>query len=65
MIIVFSLEKSQFHAFNVGNIKTVISYLALKEVPELIQLRKNNYFAYEDLIERKKVARQKARYFGQ
>ena len=35
-VIVLQFEESQFYVFNIGNGKTIISYLALKRVLELI-----------------------------
>ena len=67
LVFILKFGKSQFHIPNVGNVRTVLSYLTLKKVPELVELGKNNCSAYEDLIERGELTRvdQKARYFGQ
>ena len=64
-VIVLKFGEPQSHAFNVGNIKIVSSYLTLGGVPELVELQKSNYFAYKDLIEKKELIHSKARYFGQ
>lgn len=63
-IILLQLWKLQSHTFIVGNVKTIVSYFALEKVIEFVQLGKNNYSIYEDLIEKKEITCQKARYFG-
>ena len=67
LVFVLQFGQSQSHASDVGNVRTVSSYLALEEIPELVELEKNSRSAYEDLIERGELTRvdQKARYSGQ
>ena len=69
VVIVLKFEQRQSHASNIDNIKTVLRYLALEEVSELVKLRKASCSVYKDLMEKKelaqvKLARQKAKYFG-
>ena len=63
-IIDLHLKESQSHTSNIGNIKTSMSYFALKGVLELVRLGNSSCSVYEDLMEQKKVNCQKARNFG-
>ena len=63
-IVVLKFEEPQFHASNVGNVRTVLNYFALKGVPELVELRKDSYSISEDPVKKKEVTRQKSRNLG-
>ena len=64
---ILQFGQSQSHASDVGNVRTVSSYLALEGIPKLVQLRKDSRSAYEDLMERGELTQvdQKVRYSGQ
>ena len=65
LIIILKFGEPQSYASDVGNVGTVSSYLALEGVPESVELGKNSRATYLDLVERRKLTRCKARYFGQ
>ena len=54
-IFVLKFGQPKFHASNVSNIKIVMSNVALEEVSELVELRKNICSTYEDLVEKGEV----------
>ena len=67
LVFVLKFGQSQPHASNVGNVRTVSSYLASEGVPELVEMGKDSCSACEDLMERGELTRvgRKPRYSGQ
>ena len=57
LVVFLQLRELKPHASNVGNVRTVKSYFASKGVPKLVQPRKDDFSAYEDLVERGKLTR--------
>ena len=55
LVFVLQFGQLQSHISDVGNVRTVSSYLALKGVLELVELGKDSCSAYEDLIEREEL----------
>ena len=65
LVIILKFEKLQSHISNFGNVRTVLNYLILDGIPELVKKGKNICSAYEDLMEKRVLTCWKTRYFGQ
>ena len=63
-IIVLKFEEPQFHAFNINNVRIILSYFALDGFSELVELEINSCPAYKDLVKKRELTCYKARYFG-
>ena len=67
LVIFLQLRESQPHISDIG-IRTFKSHFGWEKVPEIVQLRKDSHFVYEDLVEKRELTRlvcQKTRYSGQ
>ena len=55
LVVVLKFGQSQSHVFNVGNVRTVSSYLTLEKILELVELEKDSRFTYKDLIKKEEM----------